>query len=243
MYRIRLQLPKRHLADYHHLDLLHDALVNAWTEAGAKTNQILGVDAKPWTFAALGGRRNGRIGYTHTLVISTPDPQLTMFLQRFSPEWVRYARANTQELVDFATADITIEPDPIPPGNSVLSCLMLSPLAISSRHGDGRRWHRHLGELDLAAAINARLSRIANREVHLQAQPDALYIRANPNHSVLVSLKRFPNGRHAFVIGMQAPIVLMGNEDDLRLAWYAGIGEKTRNGFGCLGLLERGVGR
>jgi CRISPR-associated endoribonuclease Cas6 len=33
-------------------------------------------------------------------------------------------------------------------------------------------------------------------------------------------------------------MLLQGSEDDLRLAWYAGIGEKTRSGFGCLGLLE-----
>lgn len=97
--------------------------------------------------------------------------------------------------------------------------------------------------IDLAAAVNARLSRLAGRSVNLQVEPDSLYLRANPRHSVLVSLKRKPNGRHAFVIGMSAPLVLAGSEADLRLAWYAGIGEKTRNGFGCIGLLERGVGR
>ena len=42
---------------------------------------------------------------------------------------------------------------------------------------------------------------------------------------------------------MQAPLLLEGSEEDLRFAWYAGLGEKTRNGFGCLGLIEQGVGR
>jgi CRISPR/Cas system endoribonuclease Cas6 (RAMP superfamily) len=40
---------------------------------------------------------------------------------------------------------------------------------------------------------------------------------------------------------MQAPLILEGAEADLRFAWYAGMGEKTRNGFGCLGLAEQGV--
>jgi CRISPR/Cas system endoribonuclease Cas6 (RAMP superfamily) len=38
-------------------------------------------------------------------------------------------------------------------------------------------------------------------------------------------------------------LVLTGSDDDLRFAWYAGIGEKTRNGFGCMGLAEQGLGR
>ena len=43
------------------------------------------------------------------------------------------------------------------------------------------------------------------------------------------------------ILGVGADFLLEGAEDDLRFAWYAGIGEKTRNGFGCLGLAEQGV--
>jgi len=57
------------------------------------------------------------------------------------------------------------------------------------------------------------------------------------------SLKQRPDGRPAFAIGMQAPLVLSGRREDLELAWYAGLGEKTRAGFGCIGLAEQGVGR
>ncbi len=53
----------------------------------------------------------------------------------------------------------------------------------------------------------------------------------------------FRSGKTVFVIGMNAPLVLSGSEEDLRFAWYTGIGEKTRNGFGCIGLAEQGVGR
>ncbi|RKZ38602.1 MAG: CRISPR-associated protein Cas6, partial [Gammaproteobacteria bacterium] len=87
------------------------------------------------------------------------------------------------------------------------------------------------------------LSRLAGREIKLQVQPDSLYIRINPDHSVLVPMKLMRNGKTVFVIGMNAPLVLSGSEEDLRFAWYTGIGEKTRNGFGCIGLAEQGVGR
>ncbi len=242
MLRIRIQLPKGQLAVYRHLDLLHDALVNAWTAAGAPPDLVLGAQAGPWNFAALGWHQ-AREGRTHTLVVSTPNRELTNYLYQLDPAEVRQARASTAEVVDFSRASVSIEPDPIPPGQGVLGCIMLSPLAISERSGQGRRWHKDLKTLDISTAVNHRLSRLTDRSVRLQIQADTLYLRANPDHSVLVSLKGNGAGQNAFVIGMQAPLVLAGPEEDLRLAWYAGIGEKTRSGFGCLGLLQQGVGR
>lgn len=242
MHRIRISLPKRQYARYRHLDLLHDALINAWTAAGADAAQVLGMNAAPWTFATLGGHR-GNEGWVHSLVVSTADPALAGILARFDPADIRQTRAVTAETVDFSAAEITPEPNPVPPVEGILGVLCLSPLVISKRHNGQRVWHRQLGAVDLSTAVNTRLSRLAGRPVQLHVEPDLLYLRANPKHSVLVSLKRMRDGRHAFVIGMSAPLVLAGTEQDLQLAWYAGIGEKTRNGFGCLGLLERGVGR
>ncbi len=242
MYRLRLRLPLGQYALFHHQDLLHDALINAWIAAGANREWVIGSEAHSWTFAVL-GRHRGNIGRAHSLVIATSDHELSLILQKLDPETVRYARASTQEMVSFAGADVLPEQDPIPPGKGVLGCLMLSPLVVSDRNGDKRRWITDLRKVDLAVVINRRLSRLAGRSINLVAQADDLYLRANPKHSVLVSLKRMQNGSHAFVIGMQAPLVLAGSEEDLRFAWYSGIGEKTRNGFGCLGLSEQGVGR
>lgn len=128
-------------------------------------------------------------------------------------------------------------------GTSGLGVLMLSPLVLGVPGERHRRWIQRLNDMDLSAAINPRLSRLAGRPVALQIQADSLYLRANPRHSVLVSVKQAPSGQSSFVIGLSAPLVLVGSEADLRLAWYAGLGEKTRAGFGCIGLLEHGVGR
>ncbi len=242
MYRVRIRLPKGQAVYYHYLDLLHNALINAWIAAGAAANDVVGVAARPWNFAALGWhRRDGNI--VHTLVVSTPDPMLAKWLAAFEPAQVCYAHATTSELVDFSTADLFLEEDLILPEQRALGVLMLSPLLVSVPDEKRRHWHKSLDTLDLAAAINPRLSRLAGRPVRLQIQADSLYLRANPDHSVLVPLKQAKNGQVSFAIGMSAPLVLAGTEEDLRLAWYAGIGEKTRNGFGCIGLLERGVGR
>lgn len=244
MHRIRLSLPKGQEARYHNLDILHDALVNAWTAAGAPPEGIIGQSSRLWHFAALGGRRNGQ-SWVHTLVIGTPDPDLARVLMRIDPAQVGYARARTAETVDFSRATIIHDPDPVMTGQTAIGVVMLSPLAISraDRNGAGPRWHTALDGFDLSAAVNKRLSRLAARPVGLTVAPDRLYLRSTPRCDTLVRVKEGPGGKAAFVIGMLAPLVLSGPEEDLRLAWYAGIGEKNRNGFGAIGLAERGIGR
>jgi CRISPR-associated endoribonuclease Cas6 len=242
MHRIRLCLPKGQWAVYRHLDLIHDAIVNALIASGAHPGQIIGAEALPWTFAPLGFHRNHE-GKVHGLVISTPSQDLAAALNTLDPGKLRYARASTGELFNFADATVEAEPPPILPEQAVLGALTLSPIAISDRSVPGKRWHTHLDQVNLSEVANTRLSRIAARQVSLSIQPDSLYLRANPRHSILVSTKRMKNGKSAYVIAMESPMVLAGSREDVLLAWYAGIGEKTRNGFGCLGLAEEGVGR
>jgi CRISPR-associated endoribonuclease Cas6 len=57
----------------------------------------------------------------------------------------------------------------------VLGVLTLSPIAISDRSAPRKRWHTCLDEVDLSAAANARLSRLAARDFFLNFQPDSLY--------------------------------------------------------------------
>ncbi len=244
MYRIRLSLPRGQEARYRNLDILHDALVNAWTAAGVPPESVIGRRARLWHFAALGGRRGGQ-NWVHTLVIGTPDPDLAQCLVRIDPALVAHARAITSETVNFSRATILPDPDPIMAGQTAIGVVMLSPLAISreDRNGSGPRWHTILDGFDLSGAVNKRLSRLAARAVRLTIEPDRLYLRTTPRHDTLVRVKEGPGGKPAFVIGMLAPLVLSGPDEDMRLAWYAGIGEKNRNGFGAIGLAEKGIGR
>lgn len=244
MYRLRLSLPRGQSAVYRNLDTLHDALVNAWTDAGAEPRSVVGCEALPWHFAALGWHRDGQ-NIAHTLVVGTPNPHLSKILMHFNPAHVTHTRASTAEVVNFGGATVVPDPDPVGPGQSALGVVMLSPLAISrkDRTGAGPRWHNTLEGLDLSGSVNKRLSRLVGRPVQLSIEPDRLYLRTRPRYDTLVRTKEAPNGNRAYVIGMLIPFVLQGREEDLRLAWYAGIGEKNRNGFGAIGLAERGVRR
>jgi len=242
MRRLRLQLPIRQSQRYSHYDLLHDAIINGLAAAGASTDMLIGMNARPWTFAALGTHRD-KVGYAHSLIISTPDAELATLLDQVQAKDIQKTRGYSQEHVDFSAASIALEADPIPPVQGIMNVLLLSPLLIQDRSKTKKHWHTDFNQFVLADAVNHRLSRLAQREIKLMVQADSLYLRANPNHASHITVKKFANGQRSFVIGMQAPLVLAGSEDDLRFAWYAGIGEKNRNGFGCLGLLEHGVGR
>jgi CRISPR-associated endoribonuclease Cas6 len=164
---------------------------------------------------------------------------------QFDPVQVAYARARTAEAVDFGRAIIVPDPDPVMTGQNAIGVVMLSPLAISrdDRAGKGPRWYSSLDGLDLAGAVNKRLSRLANRPIHLSIEPDRLYLRTRPRYDTLVRVKEGQGGKVAFVIGMLVPLVLSGSEEDLKFAWYSGLGEKNRGGFGAIGLAERGIGR
>lgn len=79
MRRIRVTLPRGTWSEYRHLDLVHDAIVNALTAAGASSREVVGVEAEPWSFAALGFHRRHE-GRVHSLVVSTPRQVLTKAL-------------------------------------------------------------------------------------------------------------------------------------------------------------------
>ena len=241
MNRIRIVLPKGRAAEYRYQDILHDSLVNGLTAAGLPAESLIGPSAGLWHFAALGWR-NRDVCRVHTLVAGAADPRIAEALEKLRPEDVAHARARTGETVDFSGAEMEPDPDPVAPGQNALGVVLLSPLAISRRNGS-RRWHTDMTEADMGAAISARLTRLAGRPVNLRAEPDRLYLRTRPRHDALVPIKQLKNGNRAFVIGMRAPLVLVGEPEDLRLAWYGGVGEKNRNGFGCIGLAERGIGR
>ena len=244
MKRVRITQPKNQSLTYRYGDVLHDALVNGWIAAGAKPEEVVGPNARPWHFGALGWRRRQESA-VHTLTIGTADQHLSKILTNIRPEDIKQVRALTEEAVDFSAANVENDPAPVIRGQKYLGALMLSPLVVSipllSRNG--RKWQACLTDFDASAAISTRLTRITGRRVDIRVLPDTLYLRSRSRHDVLVRLKKLANGKEVFVIGMKMPLVLEADEEDLALAWYAGIGEKNRNGFGCIGSVDRGVGR
>ena len=236
--RLRLRAPRGQWAPVGFLDSVHGALVNSWKTAGARGDDVVGPGAGNWSFGAVGRRTPAGLGL-RSVVIGAEGPPLEPLLPRLDPAAARKTSVNGDRL-DLSNWTFSIEELPAVGEDDEmvhLPFILLSPLAISARGRPGR-WHDDLRAIgpDLDGAVNSRLSRLTGRQVDLRIEPDRLYLRANPRHSVLVRTRSVRGGRPAFVVGMMAPLVISGRRADLESAWTLGIGEKNRYGFGCLGL-------
>ena len=198
---------------------------------------MVGREAGNWSFGAV-GTATPRGFVLKSVVVGAEGGQLETILQNLIPEVVR-KRSTNGDVIDLTVWDATREELPVvcEPGNhATLPAIMLSPLAMSVR-GQKGRWHDDLAKTgpDLEAAVNVRLSRLTGRNVKLKVEPDRLYLRANPKHSMMVRTRAVNGDRPAFVIGTMCPLTLSGRLEDLNSAWSLGIGEKNRYGFGCIG--------
>ena len=235
--RVRFSAPRGERARFRFLDSLHGALVNAWTTCGAPGGVVVGREAGNWSFGAV-GTVTPRGFVLKSVVVGAEGGQLETILQNLIPEVVR-KRSTNGDVIDLTVWDATREELPVvcePGDHATLPAIMLSPLALSVR-GQKGRWHDDLAKTgpDLEAAVNVRLSRLTGRNVKLKVEPDRLYLRANPRHSMMVRTRAVNGDKPAFVIGTMCPLALSGRLEDLNSAWSLGIGEKNRYGFGCIG--------
>ena len=96
---------------------------------------------------------------------------------------------------------------------------LLSPLLIKNN----KKWLTDISDQQLSDVVNKRLSILFDRDIALDVK------QLQTQKPTLIHLKE-----NAFVIGMRPLLRIDGDEHDIALAYHSGIGEKTRNGFGCL---------
>src|SRR5690606_33550520 len=94
------------------------------------------------------------------------------------------------------------------------------------------RFHDDLVGVDLNAALAARLTRRAGRSLDLTISSDRLSMTTDLKKQ-LVHIRRLSNGKPLFHPAFSVPITLRGRPEDVRFAFLAGVGAKTRAGFGC----------
>lgn len=239
MYRAHLRYSKQALLPtFKSNDLVHDALVAGLHAAGMPLPRLIGADAEPFTFATHAFARGSSL-VLRALTISTSSPELARALARLDPGACRYTRARTGEALSLEGASVECIDCPIADGVRQVGALLLSPLVLDDPAAKGR-WLERFDPAVVAAAVNRQLSRVAGRPTGLKILADSLYLRLNPRPRRRVVVK-IDDGGERYVFGFVLPLVLEGPTEDLRLAWAAGIGRKTRLGFGCIGLAEHGL--
>lgn len=228
MPRLTLILPRPIRIRY--LDSIHAALVTGLRAAGATEAQLLGEAAAPWTFATSGRSFSGGIIQVTGLTISTPDPNLGAAMLRFDGASAR-VRSNNGDWVDLSGATCRQIALPIHPAQDSIAVGFASPFLISER-GSKKAYARSLAGLDLSAAFSAGLSRRLRRTVALHVEQDRLSAMTEGARPVLVRVRR-SGPRDIVLPALSAVLTLCGKASDLRDAYLAGLGEKTRYGFGC----------
>lgn len=239
-YRFDLPTPRSYVTQ----DLLHDALVAAFCEAGAQSEQVVGPNALPWNFAPLtaGGRYDANRGVStrrlRSLVVSSADPTVSAWLEQIQGEHIVAARALSAEMISLVGATKFEEKAPFVPHQESTAVHWMSPfLRRATRSGEASEksaWETDPKVMEKHSPGQSLARRLGREgDLGLFWAADRLALRGGVRRHC-VDLKVHPQtGRAMWVSGTMVPFVLCGPTESLALAWYAGLGAKTRMGFGC----------
>lgn len=239
-YRFELPSPRPYITQ----DLIHDALVAAFMDAGARSEQVIGAQALPWNFAPLtaGGRYDADRGVStrrlRGLVVSSADPVVSGWLEQIQGENIIAARALSAEMISLAGAIKREELPPFSVHQEATAVHWLSPFlrrAPRMAGDEGKQgWLVDPKEMEKRSPGLSLAARFGKEgDLGLFWAADRLALRSGATrHSVDVKVHP-QTGRAVWVSGTKVPFVLSGPSQSLVLAWYAGLGAKTRMGFGC----------
>lgn len=228
--RIRLDLgrnPQR--ASY--TDSINAALVAGLVAAGAKSEDIVGERAKPWTFGCEGRAGKDASAKIFSVTVSTPDPELGEILAKVIPDEIRCASSNGDVLY-FGAARRSIL-DTRNAKNSELMVTFASPFAIPLPK-EGRTetvFAQELSDIDLDPALRRGLERRAGRSLDISFHVDRLSFLTDVTKRI-VPLRSSPKGKIC-IPAFSVPMTLRGKPEDVEFAFLAGLGAKTHAGFGC----------
>lgn len=229
MARITLALPSP--ARLRYRDSLHAALVAGLRATGVPEATLIGVAAAPWTFAASGRSFPGGPSLVRAVILSTSNSVLGQAMQRLDPATIRWSSINGDE-VDLSGAMRRSEPLPLLPGQDEITVGFASPFLVSAPAAPQKTYARSIMGLDLSAAFSAGLTRRLGRPINLRVTPDRLSALTDGAKPVLVRVRR-SGGRDVILPALSATLTLRAPPHDLHDAYLAGLGEKTRYGFGC----------
>ena len=116
-----------------------------------------------------------------------------------------------------------------------LSLYALSPIRVLQREPGCRSQALLTPGEGFTAALNRSMQTRFGRPFRLSFIPDRLYSFAKKGHLMAsMAVGSRPDGRPICLPGIVTPFVLAGPMEDLRDAWFSGLGAGTGMGFGCL---------
>lgn len=218
--------------EYRFLDSVNAAIVAALSKAGAPSEALTGPKARPWTFGVRGFSRRGGVTRASGLTISSPDDVICAAIDCMKTRDLRKTSSNG-DVVNLEPATKRAERRQPHPEISEIMLNFASPFAIMKKKAGKERslFYDQLSDVDLSSALVAGLKQRSGRALELDFATDPITRIAN-GRARLVST-RLSGSRRILIPAFSAPITVRGAPEDIRFAYFAGLGAKTRGGFGC----------
>lgn len=243
MFRIKIQIPQQEKGVvFKNNDLIKDAVTNALMKAGISYVDLYGSESPEWSAGAVtsGFYRHEKELFrnSHEIIVSTTNDRISDALMRVKPSWFTKTQNSTSESIDMSGAIIGEDLDPVmTPDMTEIPCRFLTPLVVAhtlERKTTEKRYVRDIRSINASENLSKRLSKISGRDINISIEPDSDYLAMTPNHSLRIDIK---SGKHpVYAFGMMFPFMLKGKAEDLKFAWYAGLGIRNRMGMGIIGL-------
>lgn len=187
-----------------------------------------GVIARPVRVTGARARRMFRI---ERAWIGSTNPDVTQALAQITPEDLYEPSDVTGAGLDMHTATITNE-DWFP--TDVVAGYAISPIRVLQTTPGTPRGHAlSVFGPEFDRALNRTMERRFRRPFRLRFVPDTGYVRLRRGDvTVHMGVRSLPDGRVVALDGVVLPFLLAGPSEDIRDAWYNGLGSATAQGFG-----------
>jgi hypothetical protein len=213
-------------------DSVHAALVAGLAAAGASSEDLVGAAARPWSFAVKGFSRRGGESAATAILLSSPDPTIQDAMAALDLRHIRVASTNG-DTIDCGGGRLKACHRLPAPGQDALALALASPvvLVLPKAGREQTRYAESVAEIDLPAALRRSVETRAGRGLDIEIEVDRLALRTSVLKRI-VWLRRTPTGRRIGVPAFRFPLAMRGTPADLHFAFLAGLGAKTRQGFG-----------
>jgi CRISPR-associated endoribonuclease Cas6 len=234
--RIRIDM-SRNPQTLRYNDSMNAAIIAALTAAGLTSEEVTGERALPWTFAM--HRTRGRVRrqgdiLVGAVTISSPAERVAEALSRFDPAEMTVTSSNGDRICGAGGLVIRDEPEI---WAEAMTVSFASPVLLMRKKNGPEKtaWANDPEQVDIAPALYSGVSNRAGRALDLRITP----VDGGYAERLLVPLRRDARSRADMILpAFRLPLRLEGAPEDVRFAFLAGFGAKTRAGFGCPTLMN-----
>ncbi len=168
------------------------------------------------------------------VIVGSSDPAIATLIRQIQPTDLLEPTQIESAGLDLRMAKVYAAPSWIETEAASFYCV--SPIRVTERHDKKSSYNSYL---QTGETLNQLLSRTMqarfSRSFDLNLIPDNLYVRSYGGKiEAGMAIKTRPNGNPLVIKGLNIPFILTGAAEDLRDAWYSGLGRSTARGFGCL---------